>query len=353
MPVNGAALAFEFHDDWSLPATVTRYQAAEIQPTSIDRAVVRMVVTPADEVAVQALYRVQSVQQRLAVDLPAEAKFDAQPLRVGGQAVQLQGKHGKYSVPLLAGNTDEPVLLELRYTVPFAGNRLELPTFPEGAAVQKVYLCVYLPATQALLGSVGPWSQEASGPSKTLRSGESSALGDDALISWVEEGTVAAGKAAGLFLPDGTRDVFSAIRPAAPPDGSLELHAFNERGLRGIVFLAVMLGGVVLLLASLGRRALAVGAAIVALVLAGVFFPTLSTQILRDVLAPAVCVLVVWVVAYLAWTRPAFLVRRPAAAVTAARERSGGHGGGPGDEPPAASAEPAPKPESEGGQTHA
>ncbi len=114
---------------------------------------------------------------------------------------------------------------------PSTETRLELPTFPEGAAVQKVYLCVYLPATQALLGSVGPWSQESSGPSKMSPGGESSALGDDALISWVQEGTVSAGKAAGSFLPDGTRYLFSAIRPAAPPAGSLQLHAFNERGL--------------------------------------------------------------------------------------------------------------------------
>ena len=40
-------------------ATVTRYQLEEIKRTSIDRAVVRMVVTPAGEASVQALYRVQ------------------------------------------------------------------------------------------------------------------------------------------------------------------------------------------------------------------------------------------------------------------------------------------------------
>ena len=362
--VPGAALAFRFHDDWSLPATVTRYRAAEIQPTSIDRAVVRMVVTPADEVAVQALYRVQSVQQRLAIGLP-EAKFDAQPLRVNGQPVPLQGKDGKYSVPLLAGNADEPFLLELRYTVRFDGNRLELPTFPEGAAVQKVYLCAYLPATQALLGSVGPWSQESSGLSRTLLNRDSSSLGDDALISWVQEGTAAAGKAAGSFLPDGTRYVFSAIRPAAPPDGALRLHAFSERGLSTIVFVVVVLGGVVLLPTSLGRRVLAVGAAIVVLVLAGAFFPTLSNQILQGVLLSAVfIVLVLWAVVYVAWTRPGILTRRRAAAAAVApaapgaplqEARPAGEAGLPGAgaaPPPQAAAEPAPKAGSEGGQSN-
>ena len=50
-PVAGAAKAFEFHGDWTLPVTVTQYQLEKIKRTSIDRAVVRMVVTPAGEVA--------------------------------------------------------------------------------------------------------------------------------------------------------------------------------------------------------------------------------------------------------------------------------------------------------------
>ena len=43
--VAGAAAAFEFQGDWALAAAVTRYQLEEIKRTSIDRAVVRMVVS--------------------------------------------------------------------------------------------------------------------------------------------------------------------------------------------------------------------------------------------------------------------------------------------------------------------
>ena len=102
--VAGAAKAFEFHDDWTLPVTVTQYELEKTKRTSIDRAVVRMVVTPAGEVSVQALYRVQSAQQRILVSLPG-AKFDAEPLRVGGRPAPLEtGKKGQYFVPVSAPN---------------------------------------------------------------------------------------------------------------------------------------------------------------------------------------------------------------------------------------------------------
>ena len=70
-PVSGAARAFEFHDEWTLPVTITRYELEEVKRTSIDRAVCRMVLTPAGEIAVQAVYRVRSVRPRLTVQLPA------------------------------------------------------------------------------------------------------------------------------------------------------------------------------------------------------------------------------------------------------------------------------------------
>ena len=43
--VPNAARAFEFHDDWSIDLEATRYELEEVKRTSIDRALVRMVVT--------------------------------------------------------------------------------------------------------------------------------------------------------------------------------------------------------------------------------------------------------------------------------------------------------------------
>jgi hypothetical protein len=374
--VSGAAQAFEFHGDWKLAATVTRYQLEDIKHTSIDRAVVRMVVTPAGELSVQALYRMQSAQQRLTLSLPAGAAFDSDPLRVDGRSVPLQrGKQGEFFVPLLNSNADEPFALELRYTIPQAerskgdGGRLDLPVFPEEAAVQKVYLCVYLPATQTLLGTIGPWSEEFRwwlSPTLKWESQTPPGSDDKGLLAWVRQGTKTADSAAAESFPtDGKLYVFSTLRPTAPPDGSLRITAMDDRALSAIIFLAVVLGGLLLLPAALGGRALAIGALVVALVLAGVFCPTCSMQILNGVLAAAVfVVLVVWGVVYLARTQPAELARRRAAtaplpadfeakvqAVLADEEK----GETPPPEAPSETPSPEqpPKPADEGGPSHA
>jgi hypothetical protein len=286
------------------------------------------------------------------------------------------GKGKEYFVPVLTANADEPFLLELRYTVPGDGSRLELPVFSEEAAVQKVYLCVYLPATLAPWGSGGPWNEEFQwrlGPGLKWEPWYDTAkeAGDDkTLLAALVQGTGAPESAAASFLPDGRRYVFSALRPA--DDGALRLHLVSDRGLSAMVFLVVVLGGVVLLPARLGLRAVFVGAGIIALVLAGVFWPMFSMQILNGVLAAALfIVLVMWSVAYLAWTRPVVLARRRAAAAATpaaplpkalAAALDAGLPEPATAEPPAQESPPpappalpeqAPKPESEGGPSHA
>ena len=57
--VPGASAALEFHGPWSLSLVATRYDLKEVKQTSIERAVLRMVVTRADKVTVQALYRLR------------------------------------------------------------------------------------------------------------------------------------------------------------------------------------------------------------------------------------------------------------------------------------------------------
>ena len=54
-----AAAALEFQDDWDLTLTATRYQLQMLKQTSIEQAVLRMVITRSDRVAVQALYRMR------------------------------------------------------------------------------------------------------------------------------------------------------------------------------------------------------------------------------------------------------------------------------------------------------
>ena len=347
--VSGAAEAYEFHDDWNLAVAVTRYQMEEIKRTSIDRAVVRMVVTPAGEISVQALYRIESARQRLTLQLPAEAAFDTAPLRINGRPVALERgeDEDEYYVPLLNSNSDAPFLLELRYTVHGDGSRLDLPVFRDEAAVQKVYLCAYLPSTQALVKVLGPWSDEFQWQWNSSWKWEPQAkvAAQDNLLSWVRQGTAASNlSGADSFSTDGTLYVFSTLRPAAPPTGSLRLTSLSERGLNAAIFVVVVLGGLLLLPASLGRRALAVGALVVAVVLAGVFWPTLSMQILNGILAAALLIVaVVWTVVYLASFRPTAASSEPPTDDSSSQSMSEG---GP---PEQSSSEPT----SEGGPSHA
>ena len=293
--VPGGARAFEFHVDWTLPITITRYELEEVKRTSIDRAVARMVITPAGEIAVQSLYRIRSARQRLKVSLPADAAFDTEPLRINGQPAALErGEKGDFFVPLATPSADEPLLLELRYTVP-GGRRLELPAFPEEPAVQKVYLCAFVPQTQALLGTLGPWNEEFQWQYDAGRWTAVNRTGDKALVAWVREGVKDPGAAADSFHTDGTPYVFSTLRP--PSDGALVVRTIDHRGLSGLVFAVIVLGGLVLLPAGVARRVLAAGLLVVVLVLAGVFAPTFSLQVLNGSLMAAVAiVLVLWAV---------------------------------------------------------
>ena len=139
-PVPSAARAFEFHDDWSLSIAATRYQLEDVKRTSIERALVRMVVAQDKNMSVQALYRMRSEQQRLAVRLPERGRTSTpQPLRINGRPVTLEKRaehHAAaeqpgqiYYVPLSTAKGEKPFLLELRYTLPFDGRRFDLPEF--------------------------------------------------------------------------------------------------------------------------------------------------------------------------------------------------------------------------------
>ena len=287
--------------------------------------------------------------------LPGEPQFDVDPLRLNGRSVALErGEKGEYFIPLLNANPDEAFLLEIRYTVAGDGSRLDLPAFVEDAAVQQVYLCVYLPADKALLAATGPWTEANKWPlpSALGRSGNPGPDYGNELVAWVREGTKAG--EVGQFPTDGKLYVYSALRPAAPPEGSLHTLSWNETGLNATVFLVAFALGVILLPATMGRR-LAVGAAIILLVLAGVFCPTFSGQILNGALAAAVVVvLVLWASVYAAVQLPAQLARRKAAAASpAAAPPSVPIVASAVDASPAETPAEPPQAEGEGGRTNA
>ncbi len=336
--VEAAARAFSFHDDWEMTVVATRYDLEEVKRTNIERGLVRMVVTPANEISVQALYRIRTARDRLAVNLPENVKFDTEPLRINGRAVALEKQtatdtksstvpekqKSDYFIPIVAPNADAPFLLEMRYILPGNDdNRLDLPVFPQDPAVQKVFLAAYIPESKTLLNAEGKWSKEYRWQMtdslmwKPWRAAQEQKQEEEKLLNWVRDGVSLSGNAAGDFQTDGTLFVYSTLRPESPPDGSLTMTVMDARSLQALVFLVVFLGGVMLVPARWRVKSLAVGALIALVILLGVFATVFALQILNGILALAIfLVLVLWTVGW------AFRLQRRRAAMPAASGRA-------------------------------
>ena len=329
---DGVARAFEFHEDWMLNVVATRYQLEEVKRTSIERALLRMVVTRSKTVSTQAVYRLRSAQQRLAFTLPEKAEFDTNPARIDGRPVALErGQGDTFFVPLIGHDQDTPLLLELRYTAPAADLHLVCPDFPSDPAVQKTWLMAYLPTEWVYLGARGPWTEALFWLWNESTGFESRPeMPAEHLVSWVSEGLEGVESAGDTFQTDGRPFLFSTLRPAGGAAGALVLATVHETVLRVVIIVVVLLIGLLLLRWRATRRLLVLGMLVILLILGAVFLPTLVRQVMDGTFASAVAIVgVVWLVRYLAWTRPQ---QRAARAWHAARaaELSG-----PPSEPPA------------------
>jgi len=301
--IPNAARAFEFHDDWTLTVTATRYELEEVKRTSIERALVRLVVTRSDRVSVQALYRIRSALQRLAIKLPEGSEFDTDPLYINGQARALEtGDQGALFIPLVNQAPDAPFVVELRYTVPGDQTRLDLPVFPSQEAVQtepavqKVELSVYLPEEMSLLDSQGPWTNQQADWYRRLNR-VPVATGDAHLLDWVVEGVPLDLQHAQTFPTDGRLYSFTTLRPTPPPDGSLRLTAWDTRLLNFVLFGCLALVGLTGVRQPVSVKLVLLALVVVVLVLAGVFAPTLAMQILDENLLVALLLLILlWLV---------------------------------------------------------
>jgi hypothetical protein len=314
--VHGAARAFEFHENWTLGLAATRYQLEEVKRTSIDRAFVRMVVTRGDQVTVQALYRLRSARQRVPLRIPgvdpklAAGALDARPLKINNQPAPLEHDGTQFFIPLVGHTTDEPLLVELRYTVPGSPALLELPEFPEDPAMQQVDLAVYLPEEWQLLGVRGPWSnEEAAGisrvPSQRSIGTRSVPATDDELLARVRVGIASCETAGSDFPLDGTRHLLSTSRPEPGPSGALRLVTAHRNAVNAVVFLLVAIVGLILTPRQLGTRLWWFSGLVIGIVLAAVFAPTLAEAILKPPLWIAIgLVFVVWIIRSLAWLLP-------------------------------------------------
>jgi len=301
-----AARAFEFHDDWTLSLTATRYQLEEVKRTSIERALVRTVITRSDQRGVQAVYRMRSARQRLALKLSPDAQFDAQPVRINGQPVALErGDQDQLFIPLIGQDPNTPFTLELRYTVPGTFAQLSVPEFPEDPAIQKVYLAAYLPDELSLVGSSGPWTEEFTWSNRASFKWIPRAVKtDEELLAWVREGVNV--PASSAFQTDGIMYLFSALRPEPPPKGDLRLWAVDERWLAVLIFTPLLVIGLLLLKSSFSTKIFAIAAIVIGVVACGIFVPTFARQLLNQSMYASLAIVAV---AWTAWYMSLFVER--------------------------------------------
>ena len=277
--VNNAARAFEYQNDWALKLSVTRYKLEEIKHTSIERALVRMVITRSGQTGVQALFRLRSAHQRLTLKLPEGVEYDSQPVRINGNPVGLErGDKDEVYVPMAGHDPNQSLVLELRYALPQVGTRLDLPHFPDDPAMQRVVLNVFLPKERALVAWSGPWAEDWEWRNAgwmnwvpvNLQSDESSE-------AWVKEGMSVA--ASPPFQRDGTMVSFTALKPEAPPVGSLRLTTISKTLLSSSVLVLLGIVAIALLRSSLKQKIVAIATVCLAMVIIGVFAPTLAAHL--------------------------------------------------------------------------
>ena len=317
MKVDNAAMAFEFVDDWTLHLTATRFELQDLKRTSISRAVVRAVALRQNELSVQCLYQIRSVGQRISIKMPAgfdaTTSFDDQPISVNGRRVTPErGGPDQIYVPLTGQNSDESFLLEIRYTIPGSPREIDLPGFLDEPAVQKVYLCVYLPFERALFHKSGDWTDEAVDEHTTsiaglLNAGKSSSVLErmfrlrsenvDEYLNWVMSGVNCENSANQKFEVDGRPYVFSALRPEPAPVGSLHLRTINMTLLNVIICAAMVLLGLMLIRARVTTQIAGALLIIAMLVFAGVFFPLVTEHLFSQaLLLTAVVIGLAWLV---------------------------------------------------------
>ena len=209
-------------DAWTLPVTVTRYELEEVKRTSIDRAVVRMVLTPAGEIAVQALYRIRSARQRLAIE-PARRRPSSTPIRSASTASRSRWRRAEEDAVLRAAlrptTADEPFLLELRYTVPAAAAwTARLPRRPGRAEGLPLRFRAADAGPAGQPAGRGPRSSAGALTARDHALDAVNKIDDQGSLAWVRGGSEGPAPRP-TFHTDGTPYVFSTLRP--PPDGSL------------------------------------------------------------------------------------------------------------------------------------
>jgi len=160
--IENASQAYEFHQDWSLQTKITRYDLQEIKPTAIERSVYRIRLDQNNNISVQAVLLVRSVNQRIGLAFPSGADMTSEPLKINGVETSLEyegeaDKDKQYYIPLRNASSDLPVLLEVNYRIKKSGGKIPVLAFDEETAVHDCYLFLQIPENWELIGYRGDW----------------------------------------------------------------------------------------------------------------------------------------------------------------------------------------------------
>ncbi len=328
----GVSHAFEFHEPYELSLAATRFEPLDLKRTEIQAALVRAVATRSGQLDVQALFRIQSVRQRLGITFPPSVdpkrSFDAEPVRINDRAVPLeQVANNQFQIPLVSVPPGTPFLLEVRYSIHQASRTVELPSFPEEPAIGKVYLSVYLPEDQVLWAVEGPWTDEQPDVWESLWLLSPRTPSDEEIFRDIIAGDLnIVASALTRFSVQGRRHLYSTLQPEGSPKGSLRWQSMDERLYWGGVFATAILVALVFLAQPLRHKLAVLALGWVLVIATAIFAPTASRQLLDPRLQlTASAVLGVWLVAegIKAGSAGRSLVRRWRVSNSASRQQEG------------------------------
>ena len=251
--IEGAAVAMEFHQAWSVKLDIHRYELESIELSAIELGVIDVQIAKGGKSRVHAVYRVKSAAQRIAVTFPKGSKIPNDPLSINGEAVGIEkgtttGDQETYLIPLNTITPGEDFVLELKYSIESDGFTVRIPNFTDLHAINQIFMVVRLPSDTVLMDYSGDWDDHL--PSSFLETiqrdllyySESEGNVDvHSLLNNITQAKVDV-QLGNQFSNHGTL-VFSAINPSASP---LELSTVSLSNFHMIMFgflVVVTLGG--------------------------------------------------------------------------------------------------------------
>ncbi len=261
----GLTSAFSFfNDSWTLPLDVTRYAVESPADTCVEKALVQMVLTRAQKISVQSVWKFQSARQRLSLWLPPGATLESQP-RLDGKSIVLEkgeaaadGRGVWFYLPIPTVEPDHQMLLQLRYTTPADTGTvlrktdtqptlpgisvvLPLPKLGRETPVQKMMVATWIPKEFQPIDHGGAWSLVGAAH-KTLGSEAYHAKMIAELVEGLPEDTANQRKSEWSDFPmDGNETVFVAVGPTG--DEPLELRYLKRTYLELFIFGVTLLVG--------------------------------------------------------------------------------------------------------------